>query len=115
MPTPMAIIMTAWLEKLGMLMKLTDRPTRAMPDVMPKRAVMRGRPMASTEPKAMSRMTMAAMKPRPSLPNSTCSRKMSPPSSTERPGSSTSEARRRAVSPASLYSIEFRSARFTSA
>ena len=89
----MATIATAWLEKLGMLMTLTIRPTTEIPVAMPNRAVMIGRPMASTEPKATRRMITAARRPTPSLANSGGSAKMSPPSSISVPGTSASSTR----------------------
>ena len=52
-----------------MPMTLTARPTMAMPVTMPKIAVISGRPAASSEPNAMSRMIRAAMKPTTSLEN----------------------------------------------
>ena len=55
------------------------------PMPMPNRAVATGRPMASTDPKARIRMTMAKAMPRSSVDGSLNSAKIVPPSSTCRP------------------------------
>ena len=61
--------------------------TTAKPTPMPNRAVRMGRPMASTEPKAINKMTTAAMRPMASvLPGGRRVVKVSPPPSTCRPG-----------------------------
>ncbi len=93
MPTPMPIMATAWFENVGMSTTLTTRPTSEMPVTMPKMAVIRGRPMASTDPKAISRMIMAARNPNASLENSLSVRNASPPSSMVVPGTSASSTR----------------------
>ena len=46
--------------ELGHRQEGVTRPMRALPQPMPKSAVMIGRPIASTEPKAISRMMIAA-------------------------------------------------------
>jgi hypothetical protein len=115
MPTPMPIIASVWFENVGIVMRFTVSPTRAMPQPMPNSAVMIGRPMASTEPNASSRMIAAASRPIASLENSAGSAKISPPSSTCTPSgrSATAESdvtMSRTVSPASVNSLLSRSA-----
>ena len=69
MPTPIPIIAAAWVAKLGIVNRLAVSSTRAIPHPMPNSATRIGRPIASSEPKAMSRMTMAASRPTLSLEN----------------------------------------------
>ena len=63
MPTPRPIIAASCVLKSGIVNTWLPRVTSAMPVNSPNRAVPIGRPMASTEPKAMSRMTTAARMP----------------------------------------------------
>ena len=49
--------------KSGMVITLLSRAMRALPMPMPARATPMGRPIASTEPKARIRMTMAKARP----------------------------------------------------
>ena len=87
MPTPMPIMAASWVANSGTEVAWESSSTTAKPTPMPNRAVRMGRPMASTEPKAISRMTMAAMRPIASvLPGGRRVVKMSPPPSTWRPG-----------------------------
>ncbi len=60
----MAIISGA---KVGVVITWDSRSRTAKAMAMPNRAVMMGRPMATTEPKASSMMMMAARMPMPSL------------------------------------------------
>ena len=53
--------------KMGTFSTWLSRSSTAKPMAMPNRAVMMGRPMATTEPKATSMMIMAARMPMPSL------------------------------------------------
>ena len=63
MPTPMPIIATIAVVKSGMAIGLLSSVTIAVAQPRPNRAVPIGRPIASTEPKAMIRMTTAARMP----------------------------------------------------
>ena len=63
MPTPMPIIAANWAVKLGMGTNCAPTLTRKNPDVRPTIAVMIGRPMATSEPNASSRMMIAALMP----------------------------------------------------
>ncbi len=75
--------------KVGTVSTWLPSSRMPMPMPSPKSAVMMGRPMAMREPKATSRMTMAASRPMASLdPMLGCStRPMGwPPSSTWKPG-----------------------------
>ena len=85
MPTPMPIMAPNWVVKEGMSTKADKRLTMMKPGIKPMRAVMMGRPMATTEPNAMRRMNTAATMPSNSeLPGSSCSATLAtpPPSST---------------------------------
>ena len=53
MPTPMPIIDATCGVKSGVLKTLATRPTPAVAMATPKSAVTMGRPMATTEPKAI--------------------------------------------------------------
>ena len=66
MPTPNPIMAATMLVKLGTSTTLASTSMMARPMPMPMIAVRIGRPMASTDPKAISRMTMAARVPAPS-------------------------------------------------
>ncbi len=77
----------------GMVMTLLSRVVTAEPRPMPNRATPMGRPMASTEPNAAMRMTMANARPSSSAVGSSKSAKMNPPSSMVRPSSSGDSSR----------------------
>ncbi len=53
--------------KVGVVTTWESRSSTAKATAMPKMAVMMGRPIATTEPKASSMMMMAARMPMPSL------------------------------------------------
>ena len=86
MPTPMPIIATIAVVKSGMAMGLLSSVTMAVAQPSPNSAVPIGRPIASTEPKAMIRMTTAARIPYSSLSGSSNSENRSPPYSIWTPG-----------------------------
>ncbi len=67
MPTPMPIMAASSWPKVGTLMPWLRKSTTPKAMATPNRAVRIGRPMAMTEPKASSRMMMAARMPTPSL------------------------------------------------
>ena len=67
MPTPSPIMANISGAKTGMFNTWLRMSSRAKPMAMPNSAVRMGRPMATTEPKAMSMMIMAARMPAPSL------------------------------------------------
>jgi hypothetical protein len=67
MPTPMPIIAAISGAKVGTTRRWVTSSRSAMPIPRPNRAVMIGRPMATTDPKASSMMRMAAVMPMPSL------------------------------------------------
>ena len=60
MPTPSPIIAAMAVVKSGMVATFDASATSAMPESRPASAVPMGRPMARTEPKAISRMMTAA-------------------------------------------------------
>ena len=66
MPTPRPIITPRVVAKSGIESRWLSRAMRALPMPMPARATPMGRPMASTEPKARIRMTIAKARPRTS-------------------------------------------------
>jgi hypothetical protein len=72
----------------GMSITLAASCPAAMPVPAPNTPTRIGRPMASTEPKATKRITIAASSPSPSRapPPPSCPAKLSPPSSTWSPG-----------------------------
>ena len=63
MPTPRPIIATIADVKSGIDRLLLSRVTTALATPRPNRAMPMGRPIASTEPKAMMRMITAASTP----------------------------------------------------
>ena len=63
----MPIIAAISGEKFGTTRKCVTSSSNATPMPNPNRAVMMGRPMATTEPKARSMMMIAAVMPMPSL------------------------------------------------
>ncbi len=67
MPTPSPIIAMISGANVGVVTMWDNRSRTANPMAMPNRAVMMGRPMATTDPKATSMMMMAAKMPIPSL------------------------------------------------
>ena len=67
MPTPRPIIARSSGEKVGTLRRWLTRSSTAKPIATPNSAVRMGRPMATTDPKAMSMMMIAAVMPMPSL------------------------------------------------
>ncbi len=67
MPTPMPIMAAISGEKFGTVRTCVRSSSRAMPMPRPASAVITGRPMATTDPKASSMMRMAAVMPMPSL------------------------------------------------
>jgi hypothetical protein len=74
--------------KSGSVRRLETSPTRIVPMPMPASATPTGRPIASTEPKATMRMTMAKASPRISDDGSSNSAKAAPPTSSSTPGMS---------------------------
>jgi hypothetical protein len=89
MPTPRPIIDATWGAKLLMAMKRERTATSDSVTPMPKMAVTIGSPMATAEPKAISRMITAATRPTPSRspgPSVSAKRTESPPTSTCSPG-----------------------------
>ena len=83
------------------------RPTMMLvPMPMPNNATPTGRPMASTEPNARIRMTMAKPRPRASDDGCSNSAKMNPPISMRRPSMSGASARISSrISPARVKSM----------
>ena len=67
MPTPSPIMAMISGAKIGVVTTWVSRSRTAKATAIPNRAVMMGRPMATTEPKASSMMMMAARMPMPSL------------------------------------------------
>ena len=67
MPTPMPIIIATCVVKSGVGTTADHRPRAAMDATTPTSAVTMGRPMATTDPKATSRITAAARSPTTSL------------------------------------------------
>ncbi len=63
MPTPMPIIAANWELKSGKPKKFASSVSTAKLEMSPKSAATMGRPIATTEPKAMRRMTTAASMP----------------------------------------------------
>ena len=88
MPTPMPIMAAISGEKFGTVRTWVSSSSRAIPMPRPASAVMTGRPMATTDPKASSIMRMAAVMPMPSLgPGAAVAAALigAPPSSTWKP------------------------------
>ena len=77
----------------GIVMTWLSNVVRAEPRPMPTRATPMGRPMASTDPKATIRMTMANARPSSSAVGSSKSAKMNPPSSMVSPSISGDSSR----------------------
>jgi hypothetical protein len=63
----MPTIDATWTVKSGVDTTAAHSSTPARPMVMPNSAVRMGSPMATSEPKAMSRITMAASRPNASV------------------------------------------------
>ena len=82
MPTPMPIIAVTCGANEGTSSTRASRLTNASPSPIPNNAVMIGRPIASSDPNAISRMTTAARMPMSSLAGIVCSVNMLPASST---------------------------------
>ena len=82
MPTPMAIMAVTCGAKLGTSSTWARICTTASPITMPARAATMGRPMASSEPNAIKRMTTAPSTPMTSLAGILNSPNIDPPSST---------------------------------
>jgi hypothetical protein len=96
MPTPIPIIDASCGVKSGTFRKLANTKTSEMPMPIPNRAIMIGRPMASTDPNVTSRMRMAARKPIDSAPPGSSNSENTtalPPGSIASPGISASSAR----------------------
>ena len=79
--------------KSGMLTTLESRPVMIEPDTIPARATPIGSPIASTEPKAMIRITIAKPIPSASDDGTSNSAKACPPSSIRKPSASGIAAR----------------------
>ena len=79
--------------KSGMSTTWDSRPAMIEPETMPARATPIGRPIASTEPKAMIRMTMAKPMPSASDDGTSNSANACPPSSIRSPSTSGIAAR----------------------
>ena len=74
MPTPMPIIDATCGANEGTSSRCPMRPINEMPMPIPKSAVTIGRPIASSDPNATSKMTIAASRPMISAkPNAGCS------------------------------------------
>ena len=89
MPTPRPIMAIISGPKPGTVMRWLAKSTSPKPIPRPINAVRRGRPMATTDPKAMSMMMMAARIPMPSLePGAACTASETglPPRATSNPG-----------------------------
>ena len=71
--------------KSGMSTTLDSSPASIEPDTMPARATPIGSPIASTEPKAMIKMTIAKPRPSASDDGTSNSAKACPPSSIRTP------------------------------
>ena len=98
--------------KSGTSMRWLATITKAPPRPIPNRATPMGRPMASTDPKAAMRMTMANARPNSSAWGCSNSANMIPPSSMRRPSMSGATARASsAISAARVKSMS--SGRFT--
>ncbi len=82
MPTPSPIMIPRNGAKSGMVMRFERMVTITEPAAMPEMATPIGRPMASTEPKATTRITMAKARPRDSVEGSSNSPNAPPPIST---------------------------------
>ena len=67
MPTPRPIMAARVGAKVATSMRVATRRTPIWPIVRPSRAATIGMPTATIEPKAISRMTMATIRPMPSL------------------------------------------------
>ena len=85
MPTPRPIIEPRIVANSGTDMTLLMSAMNAEPMPMPNRATPMGRPMASTEPNATIRMTMANARPSASDEGVSNSAKSWPPASIRRP------------------------------
>ncbi len=85
MPTPRPIITPSTVAKSGMVNTLLSSATEMPPMPMPNSDTPTGRPIASTEPKARIRMTMANANPRISDDGLSNSAKIWPPNSTSTP------------------------------
>ena len=79
--------------KSGIVKTLLSSVMMALPRPMPNSATPIGRPMASTEPNATIRMTIAKPTPSASDDGSSNSAKMNPPSSTRTPSISSTSSR----------------------
>ena len=89
MPTPIPIMAAISGEKFGTVRRCVNSSSRATPIPRPASAVITGRPMATTEPKASNMMMSAAVMPMPSLgPGAavTAAEIGLPPSATWKPG-----------------------------
>ena len=67
MPTPSPIMAMISGANTGVVTTWESRSSTAKPMAIPNRAVMMGRPMATTEPKASSMISIAPRMPAPSL------------------------------------------------
>ena len=88
MPTPMPIMAAISGEKIGTVSTCVSSSSSPMPMPSPASAVMTGRPIATTDPKASSMIRMAAVMPMPSLgPGAAVAAALMgvPPSSTRKP------------------------------
>ena len=90
MPTPSPIIAASSGEKVGITSRWVSSSSTAMPIASPSSATRIGRPIATTEPKAISMMKMAAVTPIPSAGPGEAATTVeigAPPSATLSPGS----------------------------
>ena len=71
MPTPMPTMAAVYGAHSGTSTTRRSTSPRAIATPRPNRAVMSGSPMATTEPKVISRMRAAAIRPMPSEPAAT--------------------------------------------
>ena len=88
----MPIIIATCVVKSGVGTTAAHSPSAAMDAATPPSAVTMGRPMATTEPNAMSRITAAASRPTTSLAGTSTSWNRSPPKATSTPSCSSAAA-----------------------
>ena len=85
MPTPSPIMIPRTVASLGMVKTLLRSRVIPMPAATPPSATAIGRPMASTDPNARIRTTMAKARPRSSVCGGSITARYWPPAKTSRP------------------------------
>ena len=93
MPTPMPTIDATWGVKPGVMNTCDHSTTPDRPMLMPNSAVTIGRPIATTDPNASSRITTAAARPNTSLDGIDPVSKASPAKSVSIPAARSGPAR----------------------